>query len=81
MPQERTSVAEYEDKFIIINVNCFEKHGIPDNLLNNFNAVLGQISVYLPDNKYYVCNQDEPYAQKVIDIIIAGETAKGEDKQ
>ena len=28
------------------------------------------------DQKYYVCNQDEPYAQKVIDIIIEGETEK-----
>lgn len=22
------------------------------------------------DQKYYVCNQDEPYAQKIIDIIL-----------
>lgn len=29
-----------------------------------------------PRNKYYVCNQDELYAQKVIDIILAGESAK-----
>ena len=29
-----------------------------------------------PDNNYYVCNQDEPYAQKVIDIILEGETKK-----
>lgn len=28
------------------------------------------------DQKYYVCNQDEAYAQKVIDTIIEGETVK-----
>jgi len=28
------------------------------------------------NNKYYVCNQDEPYAQKVIDIILEGESNK-----
>lgn len=27
-------------------------------------------------NKYYVCNQDEPYAQKVLDVILEGERAK-----
>ena len=28
------------------------------------------------DPRYYVCNQDEPYAQQVIDTILAGEDAK-----
>lgn len=28
------------------------------------------------DQKYYVCNQDEPYAQEVIDIILRGESNK-----
>ena len=33
------------------------------------------------DQKYYVCNQDEPYAQKVLDTIIDGENLKEiEDK-
>lgn len=27
-------------------------------------------------NKYYVCNQDEPYAQKVIEVILEGERLK-----
>jgi len=27
-------------------------------------------------NEYYVCNVDEPYAQKVIDVILAGEAEK-----
>ena len=28
------------------------------------------------NQKYYVCNQDEPYAKKVIDIILNGEQQK-----
>lgn len=28
------------------------------------------------ESKYYVCNQDEPYADKVLDVILEGETAK-----
>jgi hypothetical protein len=29
-------------------------------------------------NKYYVCNQDEPYADKVLEIILQGEQDKFE---
>lgn len=28
------------------------------------------------NQRYYICNQDEPYAQEVIDIILAGEETK-----
>ena len=31
-------------------------------------------------NKYYVCNQDEPYADKVIQIILNGEDQKLKQK-
>jgi hypothetical protein len=31
-----------------------------------------------PFNKYLVCNQDEPYADKVLQAILAGEDAKME---
>lgn len=27
-------------------------------------------------NKYYVCNQDEPYAHKIIETILEGEALK-----
>lgn len=30
----------------------------------------------LHKNNYYVCNQDEPYSQKVIDTILEGEAEK-----
>ena len=26
-----------------------------------------------PENTYYICNTDEPYADKVLDVIIRGE--------
>ena len=34
----------------------------------------------LSENNYYVCNQDEPYAQQVIDIILKGEDTLREEK-
>ena len=27
-------------------------------------------------NEYYVCNQDEPYAKEVLEVILKGEEAK-----
>jgi hypothetical protein len=32
-----------------------------------------------PDPQYYFCNQDEPYADTVLGVILAGEDAKSED--
>ena len=57
---------KYEEKFFVINkkhLNVFQIDDL-EFLLSRFN---------LPDNKYYVCNQDEPYAQNVIDLILQGE--------
>lgn len=72
-------MAEYEEKFIVINkkhlIDAYEK--IPDKI-NEFFDLLGYISNWLPDHKYYVCNQDEPYAEKVIEIILKGEEEKEE---
>ena len=57
---------KYEEKFFVINkkhLNAFQIDDL-EFLLSRFD---------LPDNKYYVCNQDEPYAQNVIDLILQGE--------
>lgn len=35
-----------------------------------------ELGIDLSAKKYYVCNQDEPYAQKVIDTILEGESEK-----
>lgn len=34
-----------------------------------------------PNNKYYICNVDEPYAEMVRGVIIGGEYAKHEGKE
>lgn len=67
-------MAEYEEKFIVINKKYLSQ--LPAGLFDRFSRVLTEMQQFLPDNKYYVCNQDEPYAQQVIDIILAGENAK-----
>ena len=73
-------MAKFEEKFIVINKKHLEEiknddglSRLADSLIKAINA----IEYALPKNKYYVCNQDEPYAKKVIDIIIAGENEKG----
>ena len=57
---------QYEDKFIVIN----KKHliGLSTIMTDRLAAVINDLD--LPENKYYVCNQDEPYAQQIIDIIL-----------
>lgn len=37
---------------------------------------LDGIKPYLPDHKYYACNQDEQYAPEVLSIILSGENKK-----
>jgi hypothetical protein len=78
-------MAKYEEKFIVINTKIFEDDSdIQAYIIENFDqALIGLQEEYfkttgkkLEDKKYYVCNQDEPYAQKVIDIILEGENNK-----
>ena len=66
---------KYEERFIVIN----KKHlkDIPEEEKNLFLTALQKIADYLPNNKYYVCNQDEKYAPLVYSIIEAGEGLKG----
>ena len=68
---------KYEEKFIVIN----KKHlnSLPNSLYNEFSNILRKISKFLPNNKYYVCNQDEPYAERILEIIL-DEEKKKEDK-
>ena len=63
-------MAEYEEKFIIIN----KKHlaDLNGDVKTIFKSCLDVINKHVPNNKYYVCNQDESYAQEVIDIILKG---------
>lgn len=75
-------MAEFEpDKFIVINrknLGCLNEtdYGVFCNIIAqlavNYEARNGKPL----DHKYYVCNQDEPYAQKVLDVILEGEREK-----
>ena len=58
-----------EEKFIVINRKYLKSQ--QDRFRIAFYNALYDLT--LPDNKYYVCNQDEPYAQEVINIILKGE--------
>ncbi len=66
--------AKYEEKFIVIN----RKHLslLPRDLEIEFVQKLTKANEFLPNHKYYTCNQDELYAQDVIDIILEGEHKK-----
>ncbi len=70
---------EYEEKFLVINWKYLEDDPFGQNFsekesqaITYFKQALKQLTdlSLVPNNKYYVCNQDEPYAQKVIDIIL-----------
>ena len=71
----------YEEKFIVINKKRFaeitelnfDARRFVDALLRaveNFSDVYEYVTGKKIDQKYYVCNQDEPYADKVRDIIL-----------
>lgn len=80
-------MSEYEEKFIVINRKRFDelskigKFG-PVFVESFQNALKDFISYYEGwtgkklNQKYYVVNQDEPYADDVIKIILDGETVK-----
>ena len=65
---------QYEEKFLVINWKHIKN--IPQEKAERFRDAVIAIEEYLPDNKYYVCNQDEPYAEKVLETILSGEKEK-----
>jgi len=67
---------KYEEKFICINRNKLWDSKVPAKVRKDFFKALHNLESYLPKNKYYCCNQDEPYADKVIEIILDGERKK-----
>ena len=46
------------------------------NTLSFFSEFYNNQTGKVLNQSYYVCNQDEPYAQKVIDVILEGEREK-----
>lgn len=66
---------KYEEKFIVINKKRLSEVSEKTALMlidaiNNFSESYETETGKKLDQKYFVCNQDEPYAQKVIDIIL-----------
>lgn len=64
-------MAVYEEKFIVINHKHLDR--ISEDEKKFLHVILMKLANH---NNYYVCNQDEPYAQKVIGIILTGEDEK-----
>ena len=65
---------EFEEKFLVINWKHLRhtKDAIKNLHIDRLKRAVQMLEMdgIIPDNKYYVCNQDEPYAQKVLDIIL-----------
>jgi hypothetical protein len=70
-------MAQYEDKFIVINRKHLPKVKEQNpNAYENFINGLHGIQDYLPTHGYISCNMDEPYAQQVLQTILDGEDKK-----
>lgn len=73
----RSACCEHEP---IFPVNAKEIESLVKSL-KRFNKAYKERVSNKPDPKYYVCNQDEDYSQKVIDVILSGEDQKQAKKE
>ena len=84
-------MAEYEEKFIVINKKHIEELNdicggaffqgateilILEKALDDFRKAYEENTDKLLNQKYYVVNQDEPYAKNIIKFILDNETKK-----
>ena len=67
-------MAKAEEKFIVINRKHIDQ--LPEHIASELNRSLMIVKSFLPENYYYTCNQDEPYAEEVLDVILNGEDKK-----
>ena len=67
-------MTKFEEKFFVVNCKYLDE--LPPYYKGIANLLINILDRVIPKNRYYVCNQDEPYAQKVIDIILEGENEK-----
>lgn len=67
-------MAEFEEKFYVVNYKYLDD--LTPYYKGVFNLAMHILDSVLPKNKYYVCNQDEPYADEVLQVILAGEDKK-----
>ena len=71
-------MVEFEsNKFLVVNRKYL--NDIPTWKCGLVAWALQCIEDHVPENKYYVCNQDEPYADKVITTILEGEALKDKE--
>ena len=78
--------AEYEEKFIVINKKIFKEmdsaSSLGGSLVGNLLGALDMLNDFCSvhdinhDQKYYVVNQDEPYAPNIIQFILDNEDRK-----
>jgi hypothetical protein len=74
------TMAIFEEKFIVINLKHIKQLSQSHpNFVEQLKNDLEFVSLMIPPNNYYVCNQDEPYAQTILEIILEGETKKETD--
>lgn len=76
--------AKKEMKYVVLKVADVES--LPPRLRRQLVGIMEQVQIIrrrqgrLLDNKYIICNQDEPYAEKVWQAILDGETEKEKAK-
>ncbi len=68
---------KFEEKFLVINFkHLFVLLRTHPELMQQFLSAYKELAKHIPKNKYYVCNQDEPYAEEVLRVILNGEEKK-----
>ncbi len=74
-----------EMKFVVIKKEDALKY-LPEPMLQSLETILNTIASARaengkkPINEYWICNKDEPYAEMVHGVIVAGEISKYDDK-
>lgn len=77
-----SAIIEKKNMYIVIKQEDAKKYLSQEEIHALIN-IIGKISNERmednkhPDNTYYVCNTDEPYADAVHKVIIGGEALKG----
>lgn len=61
------------------NLSAFQRKMISEIIHDIDESRIAEGSNPLSKNRYIICNQDEPYAPQVWDIILEGENKKLED--
>lgn len=71
-----------KNKFVVINRKYLEESNrtIPESIKRIFLSYLDTVNNFIPNNNYYVCTADEPYAKKVLKTILKGEQKKEEKR-